>query len=93
MDTPAFQHLLSLLPRTLRHRSVAQQELTAPHVIIGSVALRDGARESLRAYFLGNHPIERLCRGQTVPFRMLILAFTYHRDNLDTRQYPLGSSE
>jgi len=31
MDTPAFQHLLSLFPHlTLRQRRVAQQELTAP---------------------------------------------------------------
>ncbi|HHQ4562396.1 TPA: IS1595 family transposase, partial [Aeromonas veronii] len=34
MDTPAFQHLLSLFPQlTLRQRRVAQQELTAPHTI------------------------------------------------------------
>ncbi len=34
MDTPAFQHLLSLFPQlTLRQRRVAQQELTAPHAI------------------------------------------------------------
>ncbi|MDR7022450.1 hypothetical protein J2Y64_004422 [Aeromonas salmonicida] len=34
MDTPAFQHLLSLFPLlTLRQRRVAQQELTAPHAI------------------------------------------------------------
>ena len=34
MDTPAFQHLLSLFPLlTLRQRHVAQQELTAPHTI------------------------------------------------------------
>ncbi|MEZ6971488.1 IS1595 family transposase, partial [Aeromonas sp. S11(2024)] len=33
MDTPAFQHLLSLFPQlTLRQRRVAQQEL-APHTI------------------------------------------------------------
>ncbi len=32
MDTPAFQHLLSLFPLlTLCQRRVAQQELTAPH--------------------------------------------------------------
>ena len=31
MDTPAFQHLLSLFPQlTLRQRRVAQQELTSP---------------------------------------------------------------
>ncbi|CAJ1850242.1 IS1595 family transposase ISAs23 [Aeromonas hydrophila] len=34
MDTPVFQHLLSLFPQlTLHQRRVAQQELTAPHVI------------------------------------------------------------
>ncbi|MFQ2824737.1 IS1595 family transposase, partial [Aeromonas allosaccharophila] len=34
MDTPTFQHLLSLFPLlTLRQRRVAQQELTAPHTI------------------------------------------------------------
>ncbi|TNH93000.1 IS1 family transposase, partial [Aeromonas sobria] len=34
MDTPAFQHLLSLFPQlTLRQRRVAQQELSAPHTI------------------------------------------------------------
>jgi len=34
MDTPAFQHLLSLFPQlTLRQHCVAQQELTAPHTI------------------------------------------------------------
>ncbi|BCO14985.1 hypothetical protein RIMD111065_33410 [Aeromonas hydrophila] len=34
MDTPAFQHLLSLFPQlTLHQRRVAQQELTAPHAI------------------------------------------------------------
>ncbi len=36
MDTPAFQHLLSLFPQlTLRQRRVAQQKLTAlpPHTI------------------------------------------------------------
>ncbi|TNJ22650.1 IS1595 family transposase, partial [Aeromonas sobria] len=34
MDTPAFQHILSLFPQlTLRQRRVAQQELSAPHAI------------------------------------------------------------
>ncbi|RWT35756.1 IS1595 family transposase, partial [Aeromonas caviae] len=34
MDTPAFQHLLSLFPLlTLRQRRVAQHELAAPHPI------------------------------------------------------------
>ncbi|RWS46077.1 IS1595 family transposase, partial [Arcobacter venerupis] len=34
MDTPAFQHLLSLFPQlTLRQRRVAQQELMEPHTI------------------------------------------------------------
>ncbi|MFM5463941.1 IS1595 family transposase [Aeromonas simiae] len=34
MDTPAFQHLLSLFPQlTLRQRRVAQRELAAPHAI------------------------------------------------------------
>ncbi|MGL5708743.1 MAG: IS1595 family transposase, partial [Aeromonas sp.] len=34
MDTPAFQHLLSLFPQlTLRQRRVAQRELATPHTI------------------------------------------------------------
>ncbi len=34
MDTPAFQHLLSLFPQlTLRQRRVARQELISPHPI------------------------------------------------------------
>lgn len=34
MDTPAFQHLLSLFPQlTLRQRRVALQKLTVPHAI------------------------------------------------------------
>lgn len=42
--------------------------------------------------FYGNQQIELFCRGQTVPFLMLILPFAYDLHNLSFCQQRLGSS-